>query len=343
MQRKGRVFLCHNSRDKEMAKSLAVDMLSSIGLRAWIDTWEIPGGANWEKHIRSAFVASSSCLVLLGPAGFGPYQQIEIGWAKERQAIDPDYLVIPILFAGVVDVELAGLEELLPKIHWVDLRDGWAAPDALQPIWNALKGDGPGPPLQVRNVAVAAEEWDRLGRGDRSTLIRGAALRKAQSLAQQPSHPFDELSLEFLSASAAEQQRKTRLAVIGLTASLVALAGGIFFVNSERQIAANAATQRQIAFKKESAALVKESEALGNEKTARDQEHIQRERAEDRQRLATARELAGSYRSQHAVGSRVAASATWCRGGLGSEKWTSPHANPAGYFRQTRFARRPSP
>jgi hypothetical protein len=207
MARKGRIFLCHNSREKETAKNLAVDMLSNAGLRAWIDTWEIPGGQDWEKYIRSAFVSSSSCLILLGPAGFGPYQRIEIGWAKERQVIDPDYRVIPILFPGVTEAELAALEKLLPKIHWIDLRAGWTAPDALHPIWNALKGDGPGPPLQARKVAVAAEEWDRLGRSDRSTLVRGAALRKAQSLAQEPSHPFDELSLEFLAASAAEQQR----------------------------------------------------------------------------------------------------------------------------------------
>lgn len=285
MARKGRIFLCHNSHEKEAAKKLAFDMLFNTGLRAWIDTWEIPGGQDWEKHIRTAFASSSSCLILLGAAGFGPYQRIEIGWAKERQALDPDYRTIPVLFPGVTETELAALEELLPKIHWIDLRGGWDHQDALHPIWNALKGDGPGPPLLARNVAVAAEDWDRLGRRDKSTLIRGAALRKAQSLAQESTHPFDELSLEFLAASAAEQQRKTRLAVIGLTALLIALASGALFVNSERQ-------KVQQALVKESEALTKEQKATKSESEAREQEHVQRQRAEDRQRLATARELA---------------------------------------------------
>ncbi|HEX3105231.1 MAG TPA: toll/interleukin-1 receptor domain-containing protein [Terriglobales bacterium] len=283
MIRKGRIFLCHNSREKETAKTLAVDMLSTVGLRSWIDTWEIPGGQDWEKHIRSAFVSSSSCLILLGGAGFGPYQRIEIEWAKARQAIDSDYRVIPILFPSVSETERAALEELLPKIHWIDLRGGWAAPDALQPIWNALKGDGPGPPLQVRKVAVAAEDWDRLGRSEKSILIRGAELQKAQSLAQHPSHPFDELSLEFLAASAAEQQRKTRFALVGLIALLMALTGGALIVNSERQKAQDAAKQRQV--------------ALEAERKSADAAKLERDRANHQRDIANVRQLAAQSRA----------------------------------------------
>ena len=55
MARKGRVFLCHNSREKERIKALALDLLSSEGIRGWLDSCEIPGGADWEEHIRRNF------------------------------------------------------------------------------------------------------------------------------------------------------------------------------------------------------------------------------------------------------------------------------------------------
>jgi len=69
----GRVFLCHNSREKETIKALALRLLAEGGIRTWLDTWEVPGGADWEKHIRREFTASWSCLVFLGPSGFGTF------------------------------------------------------------------------------------------------------------------------------------------------------------------------------------------------------------------------------------------------------------------------------
>src|SRR5690349_2642311 len=93
MAKKGRVFLCHNSREKAQIKALALALLTRGGIRTWLDSWEIPGGQEWEEHLRREFAASWSCLVLVGASGFGPFQRQEIAWAKERREIDPDYQV----------------------------------------------------------------------------------------------------------------------------------------------------------------------------------------------------------------------------------------------------------
>lgn len=149
MAPKGRVFLCHNSREKDAIKPLVMALLSSFGVRTWLDTWEIPGGDEWEQHIRREFAASWSCLVFLGAHGFGPFQREEIAWAKERKKIDPDYRVIPVLLPGARDEQLADLDTLLSKVHWVDLRKD----ENVAEIALALRGDAPGPPVQALSVA----------------------------------------------------------------------------------------------------------------------------------------------------------------------------------------------
>jgi hypothetical protein len=38
MARRGRVFLCHNSRDKEQIKPLALALLTQASIRTWLDS-----------------------------------------------------------------------------------------------------------------------------------------------------------------------------------------------------------------------------------------------------------------------------------------------------------------
>jgi WD40 repeat protein len=273
----GRVFLCHNSREKEIIKSVALRLLSEGAIRTWLDTWEIPGGADWENHIRREFAASWSCLVFLGPSGLGPYQRIEIEWARKRQAIDPDYRLIPVVLPGVEESRFLELETLLPGVQRIALVEDLTA------VLSALRGDGPGPPVQGLTVAVAAERWDQTGQRDRSLLIRGRALREAQRVASA-SGAFDDLSLAFLAASAAAAQRRLRWSVAALSVVTAVFAAGVWYTNNRRL-----------------AAEVAESNAAASEKNAITQRDIainQTQLAERRLKLATSQAKAADARRE---------------------------------------------
>jgi hypothetical protein len=289
--KKGRVFLCHNSREKEQIKPLALDLLSLGGIRTWLDTWEIPGGADWERHIRREFAASWSCLVFLGQSGFGPFQREEIAWAKERQAIDPDYRLIPVLLPGLEGESIKELDCLLPGVHWIDLRNGCDSAENLTPVFNAIRGEGPGPPVQALTAAVAAERWDQTGRSDRSLLIRGRALREAQQLAKD-TEAFDELSLLYLAASAEAQQRRVRLGMLILASAVVLLAGSSWYANEKRLDAVAAADgERQAKVGQEAARKQAEKDrdsALKQEAIAKEQRNLAQERLLLAQSQATA-------------------------------------------------------
>jgi WD40 repeat protein len=292
MSRKGRVFLCHNSREKDGIKQISLALLSSGAIRTWLDTWEIPGGDTWEQYIRRGFVSSSSCLVFVGASGFGPFQREEISWAKERQAIDPDYRVIPVLLPGVDQDQIGELDNLLPKVHWVDLTNGYDSDESLFPLLQAVQGDRPGPPVQALTVAVSAERWDQTGRTDRSLLIRGHLLREAQALADK-SASFDDLSLLFLTASSRAQQRRTRIGMAVLVCAAIVLAGISLYANAKRHDAVRAADN--------------ERQAKELERNARQDAETQRDNAQKQEETAKER-LAGSQASE---GDALASAGKW--------------------------------
>lgn len=211
-----RVFLCHNSLDKEFVKSLALVLLRSGAIRTWLDTWEIVGGKDWEEHIQREFAKSWGCLVIVGQNGLGPYQRQEIEWAKARNAADSSYVVVPVLLPNADSLTRTVLDEILPRIHWVQFNHLQPDTESAEPILKALRGQRPGPPTFAIRIAVSAEEWDASGRLDRSSFLRGRKLKSAKRLLTDP-NVFDELSLAFISACDAAQRHRNRNAVTILT------------------------------------------------------------------------------------------------------------------------------
>ena len=112
------VFLSYNWRDHGPVEELA-HALRERGLTVFLDRWYLAAGRPWPQVLEEAIHACRSVAVFLGPNGMGHWQQREQGLALERQALDPNFPVIPVLLPGA-DPALG----LLSLNTWVDLRAG---------------------------------------------------------------------------------------------------------------------------------------------------------------------------------------------------------------------------
>jgi hypothetical protein len=68
------VFLCHNSKDKAPVEEIA-KRLKTVGIRPWLDKWEIVSGQSWVSALQKAIPSINCAAVFCGPAGIGPWQQ----------------------------------------------------------------------------------------------------------------------------------------------------------------------------------------------------------------------------------------------------------------------------
>ena len=71
------VFLAHNSQDKPQVAQLAA-LLRARGVRPWLDSEQIPPGSLWQDVLQTALAQVRAAVVVLGPAGPGPWQALEI-------------------------------------------------------------------------------------------------------------------------------------------------------------------------------------------------------------------------------------------------------------------------
>jgi hypothetical protein len=67
------VFLSHSSADKPAVEELA-RRFAKEGIQAWLDKWHLIPGNPWQPDIEKALAESETCVVLVGPRGFGPWQ-----------------------------------------------------------------------------------------------------------------------------------------------------------------------------------------------------------------------------------------------------------------------------
>ena len=67
------VFLSHNSSDKPAVEELA-QRLRAAGLEPWLDKWNLVPGDAWQPALEEALRDSETCVVFVGPSGFGAWQ-----------------------------------------------------------------------------------------------------------------------------------------------------------------------------------------------------------------------------------------------------------------------------
>ena len=93
------VFLSHSSADAASAKAVA-RLLRNAGLAVWLDLDQLAPGDLWQPALEAALKASTHFVVLVGATGVQRWIDREVRYAVDRNTIDANYRVIPLLGPG---------------------------------------------------------------------------------------------------------------------------------------------------------------------------------------------------------------------------------------------------
>ena len=130
----------HNSKDKPVVRRIG-EQLKALGLRVWLDEWELAPGRAWQEALEEIIQTVGSAAVLIGPDGFGPWEVPEMrGCLSEfhRRKMP----VIPVLLPGAT--KKPDLPMFLSHLTWVDLRRGLTKAGLDRLMWG-ITGQKPVP------------------------------------------------------------------------------------------------------------------------------------------------------------------------------------------------------
>ena len=139
------VFLSHCSADKPAVEELA-RRFAKEGIQAWLDKWHLIPGDPWQPAIEKALAESGTCAVLVGPSGFGPWQNEEMRAAIDQRVRDSArrFRVIPVLLPGAERAERSSLPTFLASTAWVEFRDSLEDVEAFHRLVCGIRGVEPG-------------------------------------------------------------------------------------------------------------------------------------------------------------------------------------------------------
>lgn len=112
------VFICHNSDDKDEARKVNA-YLKESDIDTWFDEEKVGPGDLWQDQLENVLDSISSCLILVGGSGFGPWQQAEVR-AFIDEFVNRRCRIIPVILSGVTDVP--DLPLFLKGFQRIDLR-----------------------------------------------------------------------------------------------------------------------------------------------------------------------------------------------------------------------------
>lgn len=137
------VFLSHNSHDKPSVELLA-RRLVDVGLKPWIDSWNLVPGSPWQEDLEVALDQCQTYAVFVGPSGIAPWENEELRSALETRVRDRTRRVIPVLLPGVADLGTTPLPRFLRRLTWVDFRMGLDDAVAFHRLVAGIQGVTPG-------------------------------------------------------------------------------------------------------------------------------------------------------------------------------------------------------
>lgn len=124
------VFLCYNSRDKQLVMAIG-EQLKDRGILPWLDVWEIRPGTRWQTELQKQLKSIKSAAVFIGPRGAGPWQELEVQTLLQQIA-RRTRPIIPVILDGRPG--RARLPPFLDLLHVIDMRQ--SDPDPFeQLVW----------------------------------------------------------------------------------------------------------------------------------------------------------------------------------------------------------------
>jgi len=226
-------FLCHNSADKEVVKSIADALEIEFGRKFFLDVFSIPVGAEFIPWIAKAIEGCDACAIFLGGAGWGPTHFWEAELALSRYRRDPKLKIIPVALPGLSmeEARKLGSGNLFQEVNWADFTKGPGDRLSLEKLEGAISGTvvagdrGPAQltPYQIRRDA---ERWAKSKQKDFSILYGGRQLAEAEAMMRDNTDVVVVAGVKrFLDASRERQSAVWRRFAMGaIVASLVLLA-----------------------------------------------------------------------------------------------------------------------
>ena len=130
-----RVFISYSRADQSVVLPFA-ERLRERDFTVFLDTHNIPGGANWQHEIETALEASDCCMACVGASGIGKWHDDEIQLARVIEKRKPGFVLVPVLLPGACDDTVRGFLEIY---NIIDLRNG-DDDAAFEALVEALKG-----------------------------------------------------------------------------------------------------------------------------------------------------------------------------------------------------------
>ena len=113
-----------------------------MGLRVWLDKWNLVPGDPWQEDIERAIDASACVVILVGTKGLAPWQNEEMRAALRKRVSEKSLRVLPVLLPGRGEVELP---TFLSALTWVKFDESLEDPEARRRLLCGIKGIEPGP------------------------------------------------------------------------------------------------------------------------------------------------------------------------------------------------------
>jgi hypothetical protein len=125
------IFISYARLDNDYATHLA-QLLKEHGLSIWMDQWNIPLGADWDRAIDDAIRGCAGFLIILSPAALVSEHAGEVR-GELRRALDSHRLIVPVLYKP------CDIPRQLLHLEYVDLSSG-VDDTSVNRLVNRLKG-----------------------------------------------------------------------------------------------------------------------------------------------------------------------------------------------------------
>jgi WD40 repeat protein len=217
--------------------------LTGRGKQVWVDRAKIEPAADWSQRIALGIGNAKALIFVISPESVESRECLH----ELDSAVQLHKLIIPVVLREVSRDRR--LPEGLTRPNWILFTPGQDADQALSDVITALEEDLGWRDAHTR-LTVRAKEWTDTGR-DRSFLLRGSDLSRAEDWVSQASHhsktPPTALQTEYIVASRKASVRAQRTWRGALSAGLVValvLAAVAFVQRNSAQAEARLAQSR---------------------------------------------------------------------------------------------------